>query len=76
MAVRVDSRNILEPSLFDDALEQFNAAADVIRLGDEMRRTLSACRRELTVHFPVEMDERSIQIIPAHGSTTRSPRPA
>jgi glutamate dehydrogenase (NAD(P)+) len=66
MAVRVDSRNILEPSLFDDALEQFNAAADVIRLGDEMRRRLSACRRELTVHFPVEMDDGSIQVYTGH----------
>ena len=49
-------------NLFDVAVEQFNIAADVIGLDDDMRRILSVCKRELTVHFPVEMDDGSVQV--------------
>jgi glutamate dehydrogenase (NAD(P)+) len=62
MASRVTSRRIIEPMLFDLAVEQFEVAADVIRLDHEMRRRLGACRRELTVHFPVEMDDGSVRM--------------
>jgi glutamate dehydrogenase (NAD(P)+) len=49
-------------SLFDLAVEQFNIAADVIGLEDDLRRILSSCKRELIVHFPVEMDDGSVQV--------------
>ena len=54
-----------EPSLFEMAVDRFSEAADVIGLDDDMRRILSYCRRELTVHFPCLLytsdaaDERS-----------------
>ncbi len=48
--------------LFDVAVEQFNIAADVIGLEDDMRRILSYCQRELIVNFPVEMDDGSVQV--------------
>ncbi|HEU0116373.1 MAG TPA: Glu/Leu/Phe/Val dehydrogenase, partial [Thermomicrobiales bacterium] len=48
--------------LFDVAVEQFDIAADVIDLDDDMRRILSHCQRELIVHFPVEMDDGSVQV--------------
>jgi glutamate dehydrogenase (NAD(P)+) len=48
--------------LFDVAVEQFNIAADVIGLEDDMRRILSFCQRELIVNFPVEMDDGSVQV--------------
>jgi len=48
--------------LFDVAVEQFNIAADVIGLEDDMRRILSHCQRELIVNFPVEMDDGSVQV--------------
>ncbi|MBX5443756.1 Glu/Leu/Phe/Val dehydrogenase [Sphaerobacter sp.] len=50
------------PSLFDIAVEQFNTAADVIGLDDDMRRILSVCKRELVVNFPVEMDDGTVQV--------------
>ncbi|HET7095046.1 MAG TPA: Glu/Leu/Phe/Val dehydrogenase, partial [Thermomicrobiales bacterium] len=49
-------------NLFDVAVEQFEIAADVIDLDDDMRRILSHCQRALTVHFPVEMDDGSVQV--------------
>ncbi|GBD15867.1 Glutamate dehydrogenase [bacterium HR26] len=51
-----------QPSLYDVAVEQFNIAADVIGLDDDLRRILSTCKRELIVHFPVEMDDGSVQV--------------
>jgi glutamate dehydrogenase (NAD(P)+) len=57
-------REIIAPEsdLFDVAVEQFTIAADVLGLDDDMRRILSHCQRELTVHFPVEMDDGSVQV--------------
>jgi glutamate dehydrogenase (NAD(P)+) len=51
-----------ERNLFDVAIEQFHIAADVIGLDDAMRKILSHCQRELTVHFPVEMDDGSVEV--------------
>lgn len=48
--------------LFDVAVEQFHIAADVIELGDGLRAVLGDCERELTVNFPVEMDDGSVQV--------------
>ncbi len=55
-----------EPNLFDVAVQQFEIAADVLGLDDDMRRILSCCQTELTVHFPVEMDDGSVQVFTGH----------
>jgi glutamate dehydrogenase (NAD(P)+) len=52
--------------LFEVAVEQFHIAADVLGLDDDMRRILSHCQAELTVHFPVEMDDGSVQVFTGH----------
>ncbi len=51
-----------ETTLFDHAVEQFQIAAEVVDLEDSMRRILSTCQRETIVHFPVEMDDGSVQV--------------
>ncbi len=51
-----------EQSLFAIAVEQFDQAADLIGLEDELRQILRTCKRELIVHFPVEMDDGSIKV--------------
>ena len=66
MAVESPTKDKHQQSLFDIAVEQFNIAADVIGLDDDMRRMLSVCKRELTVNFPVEMDDGSVQVFRGH----------
>ena len=53
-------------NLFDMAVEQFNIAADILHLDDGLRARLSTCQREFTVHFPVEMDDGSVQVFEGH----------
>ena len=64
-AVEIDVAAALtapQDDLFEVAVRQFNIAADVIGLEDSIRAVLSHCQRELTVNFPVEMDDGSVQI--------------
>src|SRR5215213_3613689 len=60
-----DSEHASE-NLFDVAVRQFQIAADILGLDHDMRRVLSHCQRELTVHFPVEMDDGSVQVFTGH----------
>ena len=63
-------------SLYDVAVEQFNAAANVLNLNAGLRAVLSHCKRELTVNFPVEMDDGTVQVFTGHRvhhNTARGP---
>jgi glutamate dehydrogenase (NAD(P)+) len=51
-----------DESAYAIAQEQFDRAADVLDLDDGMRKVLREVKRELTVHFPVLMDDRSIEM--------------
>jgi len=53
-------------SLFENALKQFNKAADIMKLDANMREVLSQPKRELTVNFPVKMDDGSIKVFTGH----------
>jgi glutamate dehydrogenase (NAD(P)+) len=44
------------------AQQQFDLAADRLKLDPGLRRVLREPRRELTVHFPVKMDDGSVQV--------------
>jgi glutamate dehydrogenase (NAD(P)+) len=44
------------------AQRQFDQAADRLNLDPGLRRVLREPRRELTVHFPVKMDDGSVQV--------------
>jgi glutamate dehydrogenase (NAD(P)+) len=44
------------------AQQQFDLAAERLHLDDGMRRVLREPRRELTVHFPVKMDDGSVKV--------------
>ena len=46
----------------ESALLQFDKAADRVGLDDNLRRALRAIKRELTVNFPVEMDDGTLQV--------------
>ena len=63
-------------SLYDVTVEQFNAAANVLNLNAGLRAVLSHCKRELTVNFPVEMDDGTVQVFTGHRvhhNTARGP---
>ena len=63
-------------SIFYTALQQFEQAASIIDLDRGMREFLRHPRRELTVSFPVMMDDGSLKMftgIRVHHSTIRGP---
>ncbi len=70
MAIAVEQAPAYAPATEDDlfatAVRQFNTAADVIGLEDGIRRILTHCQKELTVNFPVEMDDGSVQVFTGH----------
>ena len=53
-------------SVYDMAVQQFLSSADKLDLNQGMRHILSEPKRELTVHFPVEMDDGEIQVFTGH----------
>ena len=61
---------------FDTARHQFDMAADRLGLDQGIRQVLRSSQRELTVHFPVRMDDGSIRVFEGHRiqhSTARGP---
>ncbi len=53
---------INERSALSIAQRQFDATADAIGLDDSLRTVLREVKRELVVHFPVEMDDGSFEV--------------
>jgi glutamate dehydrogenase (NAD(P)+) len=49
-------------SAFATAQSQFEIAADRLRLNPSVRAVLREPRRELTVHFPVELDDGTVKV--------------
>jgi glutamate dehydrogenase (NAD(P)+) len=59
-----------------NAQQQFDIAAEVLGLDPNMRRVLRECKRELTVNFPVLMDDRTVQMFTGyrvHHNVDRGP---
>ena len=50
------------PNPYEVALTQFEAAADRLHLDEDMRAILRVPKRELTVNFPVRMDDGHVQV--------------
>ena len=50
------------PNLWTTALAQFEAAADRLDVNENVRATLRLPERELTVNFPVRMDDGSVRM--------------
>ena len=58
------------------AQQQFDLAADKLSLDPGLRRVLRQPRRELTVHFPVKMDDGSVRVFTGyrvHHNIVRGP---
>ena len=55
-----------DQSVYDMAVHQFQTAADILDIDDGTRQILSHPKRELTVHFPVEMDSGEVKVFTGH----------
>ena len=58
------------------ALQQFDIAADKLHLDPNMRGILRECQRELTVHFPVRMQDGVVKVFAGYRvqhNTSRGP---
>src|SRR4051812_48543481 len=65
-----------KPNPYEVAVEQFMIAADKLNLDDGMKQILSKPKRELTVNFPVRMDDGSYKVFTGYRvqhSLTRGP---
>lgn len=49
-------------TMYDNALQQLNSVADKINLNDNIRNILSTTNNEITVNFPVKMDDGHIEV--------------
>jgi glutamate dehydrogenase (NAD(P)+) len=61
---------------YQTALAQLDAAAERLHLSDGMRDVLRSCKRELTVNFPVKMDDGSLRVFSGyrvHHNEARGP---
>ncbi len=64
------------PSLYEVAREQVRQVAAALDLDAGMAAQLETCRRELTVHLPVRMDDGSVRVFEGHRmqhNTARGP---
>ena len=52
----------MERTIWDVARQQFFEAAELTDLDDDLKEILSQCNRDLTVRFPVCMDDGSIRV--------------
>jgi glutamate dehydrogenase (NAD(P)+) len=61
---------------YEVAVQQFDIAASYLPLKQGIKGMLRKCKRELTVNFPVKMDDGSVQIFTGHRvhhNTARGP---
>ena len=65
-AVIEDQTPVSNESVYDMAVQQFLTSADRLGLDSGIRQILSQPKRELTVHFPVQMDDGEIQVFTGH----------
>ncbi len=62
MPTRRSSDGTAGEQLFETALEQFDAAADLVNLPDRTRSILRTPKNEIIVNFPVELDSGEIRM--------------
>ena len=48
--------------MYENVMKQFNHAADVMGLNENIRKILSATNNEIVVHFPVKLDNGKVEV--------------
>jgi len=56
------NNNITNQSAFNSVRKLINDVCNRMNIADEWRARLSECERELTVHFPVKMDNGTVRV--------------
>ena len=51
-----------KPGLYSNVIKQFNKAADLMDLDPDIRKILQTTNNEITIHFPVKMDNGRIEM--------------
>ncbi len=62
--------------LWQEALVRFNRVADLLHLDNALREVLGECKRELTVHFPVKLENGQVKMFTGyrfHHNVARGP---
>ena len=54
--------DVVTTSFYGGVLRQFDTAAQLLGLDEELQAILRTPKRELTVHFPVRMDDGSVRM--------------
>jgi glutamate dehydrogenase (NAD(P)+) len=49
-------------STYENVMRQYNAAADLMGLDDDVRKILAVTRNEIVVHFPVKMPDGRLEV--------------
>jgi glutamate dehydrogenase (NAD(P)+) len=60
--MEVETLNKPKTGMYQNVMEQFEAAAEMMQLEPGIRKILSATNSELVVHFPVRMDNGAIEL--------------
>jgi glutamate dehydrogenase (NAD(P)+) len=60
--LKKDEKEQKRRTVYDSVRMQFNKAADLMNLDDNLRKILSQTQSEIVVHFPVKMDNGKIEM--------------
>lgn len=56
------TKNSQQSSMYDNVMKQFNHAAELMNLDEGIRKILASTNSEISVHFPVKMDDGRIEV--------------
>ena len=59
--MEVKAQEKKKTGMYENVMNQFNHAADLMNLDKGIRKILSSTNSEIVVHFPVKMDDGSIE---------------
>ncbi len=62
MGTTTTAAAVKKQGMYDVVMEQFAHAADVLKLDPGVRKILSKTNSEIVVHFPVKLDDGTIEV--------------
>lgn len=60
--MEVTTKTTQKHDMYENVIKQFNQAADIINLDEGLRKILISTNNEIVVHFPVKLDDNSIEV--------------